>query len=121
MADVQFWASVNPDDLLDADVDAKFRLQTTAKCSPLKAGESTKLIPCWQAGLFDKDIWEVAADKDGPCTLLHKSTRATYEVSPTRVNKALVALDPEHAAESLIPCKKNCRYAYVVHFSACVL
>ena len=105
-----FWLEVDADDLIDADVGTEHRLRIHKNCSPRKTNKKRRLMPCWKVGLYDKEVWEVRdGGKNTPCTLIHTSTQASYEVSPSRVNKALVALDPEECATVLVPSTRNCR------------
>ena len=112
-----FWATVNVDDVLDHKTGKVDRLRVHNKCSK----GSQQVMPCWQAGFYDKEVWEVSSPEvqtgTSPCVLLHKSTGASYEVPRTRVNKALLALDPEIAAMSLVPSATTCRCVFTCAFT----
>ena len=98
-----FWSEVDADDLLDTNV----RRNARAKVRKKLQGQTACT---WQAGLYDKETWELAHDKPTrSCTILHKSTGAAYTLPQARVNKALQGLDPESASKALIPTRSNCR------------
>ena len=98
------------EELLDEDVDAGHRSLVRGKFYGTK---KQRMIPNWRAGHFDKEMWSLSKPaKVGQEVLLtNTESRKEYAIPANRVNKALLKLDQNDAAGSLMFSKKNCRCA----------
>ena len=68
--------------------------------------------PRVSCGLYDREIWDVGDHVSaGSVAILHIPTQAEYVIPVSRLNKAVIALDPVLAAKALVPNTRNCRCA----------
>lgn len=75
-------------------------------------GTGVRAMPKYEENLYDTSTWRVEADAHAGGSkrvlLTHIPTGECYNVPKSRVNRAMVVLDPADAAAALLPVKPNC-------------